>query len=237
MENWEEKIEQMAKENMREDVRCIAGVPSWTLVLLRRILELTGKRHMLEVWPNLELFMHGGVSFRPYREQFAELFPSTTFTYLESYNASEGFFGIQDRKGADDLLLMLDYGIFFEFVPISEIGRENPSTVLLNDVQVGEQYALVISTNAGLWRYMPGDTGALHEHRSLPHPGERPHTQLHQCVRGRADRGERRSGYQCGLCRHRRGGERLYRRAGLHGTGGTWRARVDRGIRTSARRA
>ena len=158
MENWEEKIEQMARETMREDVRCIAGVPSWTLVLLKRILELTGKRNMLEVWPNLELFMHGGVSFRPYREQFAELFPSPTFTYLESYNASEGFFGIQDSKENNDLLLMLDYGIFFEFVPLDELDKERPRTLLLNEVQAGEQYALVISTNAGLWRYMPGDT-------------------------------------------------------------------------------
>lgn len=158
MENWEEKIGQMARETMREDVRCIAGVPSWTLVLLKRILALTGKRHMLEVWPNLELFMHGGVSFRPYRDQFAELFPSPAFTYLESYNASEGFFGITDRKGADDLLLMLDYGIFFEFMPLEELGRDAPRTLLLHEVGVGETYALVISTNAGLWRYLPGDT-------------------------------------------------------------------------------
>ncbi len=158
MENWEEKIEKMARETMREDVRCIAGVPSWTLVLLRRILEITGKRNMLEVWPNLELFMHGGVSFRPYRAQFAGLFPSPGFTYLESYNASEGFFGIQDRRDADDLLLMLDYGIFFEFLPLSEMGSARPRTLLLEEVEVGEQYALVISTNAGLWRYMPGDT-------------------------------------------------------------------------------
>ena len=157
MENWEEKIEQMARETMREDVRCIAGVPSWTLVLLRRILELTGKQHMLEVWPNLELFMHGGVSFRPYRTSFAELFPSPSFTYLESYNASEGFFGIQDRRDADDLLLMLDYGIFFEFIPLDEIGAEAPRTRLLHEVEAGAQYALVISTNGGLWRYVPGD--------------------------------------------------------------------------------
>lgn len=158
MDNWEEKIEKMARETMREDVRCIAGVPSWTLVLLKRILELTGKRHMLEVWPNLELFMHGGVSFLPYREQFAELFPSPSFTYLESYNASEGFFGITDRKGADDLLLMLDYGIFFEFLPLDEVGTAQPRTLLLSEVETGVQYALVITTNGGLWRYQTGDT-------------------------------------------------------------------------------
>ena len=134
LDKWEEKIEQMARETMREDVRCIAGVPSWTLVILRRILELTGKSHMLEVWPNLELFMHGGVSFRPYRDQFAALFPSPTMNYLESYNASEGYFAIQDRHGADDLLLMLDYGIFFEFMPLDQVGRERPETKLLHEV-------------------------------------------------------------------------------------------------------
>lgn len=158
LDNWEVKIEQMARETMREDVRCIAGVPSWTLVLLRRILELSGARNIMEVWPNLELFMHGGVSFKPYRAQFEALIPSPTMNYLESYNASEGHFGIQDRKGADDMLLMLDYGIFYEFMPLDEIGKSEPRTVLLGEVEVGVQYALVISTNAGLWRYMPGDT-------------------------------------------------------------------------------
>ncbi len=158
MDNWEEKIEKMARETMREDVRCIAGVPSWTLVLLKRILEITGKKNILEVWPNLELFMHGGVSFRPYRAQYEALIPSAGMNYLESYNASEGFFGIQDRHGADDLLLMLDYGIFFEFLPLEEVGKEKPATLLLEEVQENVQYALVITTNAGLWRYMPGDT-------------------------------------------------------------------------------
>jgi hypothetical protein len=158
MDNWEEKIEKMARETMREDVRCIAGVPSWTLVLLKRILEISGRRNILEVWPNLELFMHGGVSFRPYKAQYEALIPSPTMNYLESYNASEGFFGIQDRHGADDLLLMLDYGIFFEFMPLEELGREQPHTLLLDEVQEGVNYALVISTNGGLWRYMPGDT-------------------------------------------------------------------------------
>jgi len=158
LDNWEEKIEKMARESMREDVRCIAGVPSWTLVLLQHILALSGKRNILEVWPGLELFMHGGVSFRPYRAQFEALIPSPTMNYLESYNASEGYFGIQDRHGADDMLLMLDYGIFYEFMPLEELGRPEPRTLLLEEVELGEQYALVISTNAGLWRYMPGDT-------------------------------------------------------------------------------
>ncbi|MBZ0207571.1 MAG: GH3 auxin-responsive promoter family protein [Flavobacteriales bacterium] len=158
MENWEEKVERMARETMREDVRSIAGVPSWTLVVLRRVLELTAKRDIMEVWPNLELFMHGGVSFRPYREQYRKIFPSSNVNYLESYNASEGFFGITDRHGAEDLLLMLDYGIFFEFIPVKDLHREQPPTKLLHEVEAGEEYALVISTNAGLWRYMIGDT-------------------------------------------------------------------------------
>lgn len=157
MENWEEKIEQMARSTMREDVRSIAGVPSWTLIILKRILEITGKRHMLEVWPDLELFMHGGVSFRPYKQQFQELIPSANMDYMETYNASEGFFAAQDRWKADDLLLMLDYGIFYEFIPLAELGRDQPRTLLLHEVRAGEQYALVISTNAGLWRYVPGD--------------------------------------------------------------------------------
>ncbi len=158
MENWEQKVERMARETMREDVRSIAGVPSWTQVVLKRVLELTGKQHLLEVWPNLELFMHGGVSFRPYREQFHKLFPSPDMNYLEAYNASEGFFGITDMYGADDMLLMLDYGIFFEFIPMQDLHRDQPPTKLLHEVEAGEDYALVISTNAGLWRYMPGDT-------------------------------------------------------------------------------
>ncbi|MBK9147289.1 MAG: GH3 auxin-responsive promoter family protein [Flavobacteriales bacterium] len=158
MENWEEKIERMARETMREDVRCIAGVPSWTLVLLHRILELTGKRDILQVWPNLELFMHGGVSFRPYRERYQDLIRSPHMNYIESYNASEGFFAVQDRRGADDMLLMLDYGIFYEFMALDEIAAARPRTLLLNEVEPDVSYALVISTNGGLWRYMPGDT-------------------------------------------------------------------------------
>lgn len=158
MDNWEEKIEKMALATMDEDVAIIAGVPSWTLVLFKRILELKNASHMKEVWPNLELFMHGGVSFKPYRSQFEKLIPDTGMNYFESYNASEGFFGIQDRLSADDMLLMLDYGIFFEFIPMEELGKDNPETILLDEVEVGKSYALVISTNAGLWRYLVGDT-------------------------------------------------------------------------------
>ncbi len=215
MESWEEKVDRMAQETMREDVRTIAGVPSWTLVILRRILELTGKSHMLEVWPNLELFMHGGVSFRPYRDQFAALFPSPTMNYLESYNASEGYFAIQDRHGADDLLLMLDYGIFFEFMPLDQVGRERPETKLLHEVEVGRQYALVASTNAGLWRYVPGDTvrfTSVRPYRIQVSGRTRSFINAfgEELIVENADRGHR-GRLQCA----RRPGERVHRRAHL----------------------
>jgi hypothetical protein len=132
-------------------------VPSWLLVLLRRVLEMSSKSNVAEIWPNLELFVHGGVSFVPYREQYRRICPPEMH-YLETYNASEGFFGIQDRLGSDDMLLMLDYGIYYEFIPSSEIGKSNPATITLSQVETGVNYALVISTNAGLWRYAIGDT-------------------------------------------------------------------------------
>ncbi|MFM7813355.1 MAG: GH3 auxin-responsive promoter family protein [Flavobacteriales bacterium] len=157
MDNWDEKIERMAESTIKEDIHMIAGVPSWTLVLLKRILEITGKQNIHEVWPNLELFWHGGVSFKPYRDQFEHIM-GTGIHFMETYNASEGFFGIQDRLDADDMLLMLDYGIFYEFMPMEEYGKPNPKTLALHEVEVGHQYALVISTNGGLWRYLLGDT-------------------------------------------------------------------------------
>jgi len=158
MDEWEAKIEKMARETMNHDVTNISGVPSWTLLLARRVLEITGKEHLLEVWPNFELFIHGGVSFLPYREQFKKLFPSSRMHYLETYNASEGFFAIQDRENADDLLLMLDYGIYYEFIEVGELTRDYPPAISLDEVRTGTNYALVITTNAGLWRYMIGDT-------------------------------------------------------------------------------
>lgn len=160
---WEEKIEKMAQLTARENVTNIAGVPSWTLVLMKKIQEITGVKDLSELWPNLQLIMHGGVSFEPYREQFKRLLPSQDISYLESYNASEGFFGIQDRIGFSDMLLMLDYGIFFEFLPMDEIGTEDPEPICLEDVEIGKNYALIISTNAGLWRYMIGDTVSFTE--------------------------------------------------------------------------
>jgi hypothetical protein len=158
MDKWEEKLEKIAKETVNENVTSIAGVPSWNLVMLKYILDFTGKSNILEVWPNLELFIHGGVSFAPYREQFKKLIPSETMQYIETYNASEGFFAIQDDISSNGMLLMLDYGIFYEFIPMSEYEVDNPKTLTINEVEQGVNYALVISTNNGLWRYIIGDT-------------------------------------------------------------------------------
>jgi hypothetical protein len=158
MDEWESKIEKMARQTMQDDVRSISGVPSWMLVLLKKILELSGKENISEVWPDLEVFFHGGVSFGPYREQFKAIIPSTKMNYMETYNASEGFFGIQDQKNSNDLLLMLDYGIYYEFLPIDEFEAESPKAIPLSEVELNRNYALIITTNAGLWRYKIGDT-------------------------------------------------------------------------------
>lgn len=158
MEEWESKIDKMALATIQHDVTSASGVPSWTLLLFKKILEISGKKSILEVWPRFELFIHGGVNFTPYREQFRLLLPSENVNYLETYNASEGFFGIQDQPGSDDMLLMLDYGIFYEFLPLDQLYAEEPKTLLLEEVKPGVSYALIISTNAGLWRYMIGDT-------------------------------------------------------------------------------
>lgn len=158
MDNWEEKIDLIIEQTKDIDVTSITGVPSWTMVLGKRLLEKTGKSNLREVWPNLEAFFHGGVSFHPYRESFRNLAGGVSINCLETYNASEGFFGIQDRTNSEDLLLMLDYGIYYEFVPIAEVGLGDPKVVSLADVVSGENYAMVISTNGGLWRYLIGDT-------------------------------------------------------------------------------
>ena len=158
LEDWEEKLDRIAHATFRENVTSISGVPSWNLILLKKVLEITGRANILEVWPNLELFIHGGVSFVPYREQFRKLIPSSAMTYLETYNASEGFFGIQDVPGSREMLLMLDYGIFYEFIPMEELDKPQPAAIGLEEVQKDVNYALVISTNGGLWRYLIGDT-------------------------------------------------------------------------------
>ena len=158
MDNYEEKMDKMAEATIKENVTNISGVPTWTIVLAKKVLEMTGKKNLLEVWPNLELYFHGAVNFGPYREQFKELIPHPDMYYLETYNASEGFFGIQDQDDSEELLLMLDYGIFYEFLPIENLEEENPETLTLEQVQTHKNYAIIISTNAGLWRYMIGDT-------------------------------------------------------------------------------
>ena len=159
MSEWEEKIEKMAQNTINDDVYILAGVPSWTMLLANRVLEITGKNNLKEIWPNLELFMHGGVSFKPYKAHFEKLISDANMNYVETYNASEGFFGIQDIPGSDELLLMLDYGIFYEFIPMSEFkGINSNNVVSLSDVEKGVNYAMVISTNGGLWRYILGDT-------------------------------------------------------------------------------
>jgi hypothetical protein len=157
MENWEEKIEKMAHATKDENITSISGVPTWTIVLLQRILELKGKDRIIDVWPNLELFAHGAVAFSPYRDLFNTLI-GEKINYIDTYNASEGFFAIQDRQESEDMLLMLDYGIFYEFIPMDEIHNENPKAIPLEDVELGKNYAMLITTNAGLWRYLIGDT-------------------------------------------------------------------------------
>lgn len=158
MGDWEEKIEKICEITLKEDVRCLAGVPSWFLTLINKILEKTGKNNLHEIWPNLELFIHGGISFTPYREQYQRLLPDSKMKYMETYNASEGFFGLQDDPNDPSMLLMLDYGVYYEFVPISEISKTKPKTLMLEEVEKGVNYAMIISTNGGLWRYMIGDT-------------------------------------------------------------------------------
>jgi hypothetical protein len=157
-EDFEEKLDLITKITVNENVTNFSGVPSWYLTLIKHILAYTGKSNLLDVWPNLEVFFHGGISFTPYRELYRELIAGDQMHYMETYNASEGFFGIQDDPSKDDMLLMLDYGIFYEFIPSCEVSANKPASLLLPEVEKGVNYAIVISTNGGLWRYMIGDT-------------------------------------------------------------------------------
>jgi hypothetical protein len=157
MDEWENKIEKLAQTTIKENVTSISGVPTWTLVLLRRILEITQKEYIRDVWPSLELYMHGGVSFTPYKNQFEKLI-GKKIHYLDMYNASEGFFAADEHPGDEGMLLFVDHGIFMEYMPVGEYGKSDPQTIGLEDVEVGENYAPVISTNGGLWRYLVGDT-------------------------------------------------------------------------------
>lgn len=158
MGDWETKLPAIINETMNENVTSLAGVPSWMMVLLQKTLETTGKSNLLELWPNAEVYFHGGVSFEPYKEQYKKLFPKDSFKYYEIYNASEGFFAIQDQNDSDELLLMLDYGIFYEFIPMDTFGTLSQRVIRLNQVELHKNYALVITTNSGLWRYLIGDT-------------------------------------------------------------------------------
>ena len=158
MSDWETKLPAIIKESSLENVTSLAGVPSWMMVLLNKTLEENKKTNILEIWPNLEVYFHGGVSFDPYKEQYKNLFPKSDFKYYEIYNASEGFFGLQDQNDSNELLLMLDYGIFYEFIPMDTFGKEDQKVIPLSDVELNKNYALVITTNSGLWRYLIGDT-------------------------------------------------------------------------------
>ena len=157
MDKWEDKLEKMALQTMNENVTSISGVPTWTLILFKRLLEITRCKTISEVWPSLELYIHGGVSFTPYKDQFNSII-GKPIHYVETYNASEGFFAGNEIPGDDSMLLFTDHGIFLEFMPMSEYGKSNPATIGLKDIELGANYALVISTNGGLWRYLLGDT-------------------------------------------------------------------------------
>ncbi len=158
MSDWEYKMQAIVNETVNENVTSLAGVPSWMLVLLNNVLESTGNKTILDVWPNLEVYFHGGVSFLPYVDQYKSMIPSKSFKYYEIYNASEGFFAIQDKNHSNELLLMLDYGIFYEFIPMQTHGTPTETLLPLSEVKKGVNYAIVITTNAGLWRYKIGDT-------------------------------------------------------------------------------
>ena len=158
MSEWEGKLTAIINETKTENVTSFAGVPSWMLVLLNRILSETNNSNLLELWPNLEVYFHGGVNFEPYREQYQKILPNKDFKYYEIYNASEGFFAIQDLNYSNDLLLMLDYGIFYEFIPMDTFGTTNQKVIPLSEVELFKNYAIVITTNSGLWRYLIGDT-------------------------------------------------------------------------------
>ena len=158
MSDWEPKMQAIVDESIKENVTSLAGVPSWMLVFLNNVLETTGYSNVLELWPNLEVYFHGGVSFKPYEKQYKKIIPSSSFKYYETYNASEGFFAIQDQNDSDELLFMLDYGIFYEFIPMDTYGTKNEKVIPLFEVEKGKNYAMIITTNSGLWRYKIGDT-------------------------------------------------------------------------------
>ena len=158
LSDFEEKMDKIARATCNKNVTNLSGVPSWMMAVLKHMLEITGKKSVEEVWPNLEVFFHGGVAFTPYREQYLQLIRKPDMKYMETYNASEGFFGIQNDPNDSAMLLMIDYDVFYEFIPFEEIDSPNPRVLPLWEVEVGKNYAMLISTSCGLWRYMIGDT-------------------------------------------------------------------------------
>lgn len=158
LNDWEYKMQAIVDETINENVTSLTGVPSWMLVLLNNVLKTTNKQSLFDIWPNLEVYFHGGVSFKPYIDQYKAILPRNEFKYYESYNASEGFFAIQDKNDSSELLLMLDYGIFYEFIPMETYGTSEEKIIPLSEVEIGKNYAVIITTNAGLWRYKIGDT-------------------------------------------------------------------------------
>ena len=158
MSDWEKKLEAITKECVEQNVTSMAGVPSWMLVLLNHVLEKTGRSNLLDIWPELEVYFHGGVSFDPYLKEYQDIIPKSDFKYYEIFNASEGFFACQDQNNSKDLLLMLDYGIFYEFIPMDVYGTKDQKAIPLSEVEKGKNYAMIITTNSGLWRYQVGDT-------------------------------------------------------------------------------
>ena len=158
LSDFEVKRDRIAHETLHKNITNLSGVPSWMLSVLTRVMELSGKQHLQEVWPNIEVFFHGGVAFTPYRKQYEQLITTPHMHYMETYNASEGFFGLQSDPTDPSMLLMLDYGVFYEFIPMDEFDNPHPTVVPLTGVQVGVNYAMVITTSCGLWRYIIGDT-------------------------------------------------------------------------------
>jgi hypothetical protein len=216
MDEWESKIEALADNTINKDVTNLSGVPSWMLVLIKRILEKTGKTSLEEVWPNLEVFFHGGVAFTPYREQYRQVIHSPKMHYMETYNASEGYFGTQSDLSDPALMLMIDYDVFYEFIPMDEVGKEKPKAYCLEEVEVGKNYAVVISTSCGLWRYMIGDTVRFTQKNPyIRH--NRSHKALHQRLWRGVDCGQCREGTGQGLCRDGCTDHRLHCCSGLHG--------------------
>ena len=201
LSDFEVKRDRIARECLNKNVTNISGVPSWMLSVLVRVLELSGKERLNEVWPNLEVFFHGGIAFTPYRSQYEHIIKSDRMHYMETYNASEGFFGIQNDPEDKSMLLMLDYDVFYEFLPMDEFDSENPNIVPLEGVETGKNYAMLISTSCGLWRYMIGDTVKFTSVR----------------FRRGAYPGQRREGPRLCLPADRRRGEGVHGGAGVHG--------------------